>query len=103
LAIDLSLTYRGSGLVQSRNAALLLLALLVPANLTALALLVAGLVTAKSSELSGGELLLTGFVLWAADVIVFGLAFWELEAGGPAARLRAPGPDDTRLPVSAGR
>jgi hypothetical protein len=23
-------------------------------------------------------------------VIVFGLAFWELEAGGPAARLRAP-------------
>lgn len=90
LAIDLSLTYRGSGLVQSRNAALLLLALLVLANLAALALLVAGLVTAKSSELSGGELLLTGFALWAADVIVFGLAFWELEAGGPAARLRAP-------------
>jgi hypothetical protein len=90
LAIDLSLTYRGSGLVQSRNAALLLLALLVLGNLTALALLVAGLVTAKSSELSGGELLLTGFALWAADVIVFGLAFWELEAGGPAARLRAP-------------
>ena len=90
LAIDLSLTYRGSGLVRSRNAALLLLGLLVVGNLTALALLVAGLVTAKSSDLSGGELLLTGFALWAADVIVFGLAFWELEAGGPVARRRTP-------------
>ncbi len=90
LAIDLSLTYRGSGLVRSRRAALLLLGLLVLGNFTALALLVAGLVTASSSDLTGGELLLTGFALWAADVIVFGLAFWELEAGGPAARLRAP-------------
>ena len=90
LAIDLSMTYRWSGLVRSRNAALLLLGLLALGNFAALGLLVAGLVTAKSSELGGGELLLTGFALWTADVIVFGLAFWELEAGGPAARLRAP-------------
>lgn len=90
LAIDLSLTYRGRGLVRSRSAALALLALLVLGNFVALALLVAGLVTASTSELTGGELLLTGFSIWAVDVIVFGLWFWELEGGGPAARLLAP-------------
>ena len=90
LAIDLTLTYRGRGLARSRNADLLLLGLLVLGNLTALALLVDGLVKAKSSDLGGGELLLTGFAIWAADVIVFGLAFWELEAGGPVARRGAP-------------
>ena len=86
LAIDLSLAYRGRGLVPSRYAALLLLGLLVLGNLAALALLVAGLIKANSSDLSGGELLLTGFALWAADVIFFGLAFWELEVGAVARR-----------------
>jgi hypothetical protein len=52
-------------------------------------ILVAALVTADSAELSGGELLFTGFAIWSADVIVFGLWFWEVEAGGPAARLRS--------------
>ena len=89
LAIDLSLAYRGRGLVPSRYAALLLLGLLVLGNLAALALLVAGLIKANSSDLSGGELLLTGFALWAADVIFFGLAFWELEVGA-VARRRTP-------------
>ena len=91
LAIDLSLLkYRGRGLWSSRKVDLLLLGLLVLGNLTALALLVDGLVTAKSSDLSGGELLLTGFAIWAADVIVFGLAFWELDAEGPVARQDTP-------------
>jgi uncharacterized membrane protein len=90
LAVDLSLTYRGRGLVRSRSAALALLALLVLGNFVALALLGAGLVTASTSELTGGELLLTGFSIWAVDVIVFGLWFWELEGGGPAARRLAP-------------
>jgi hypothetical protein len=90
LTIDLSLAYRGRGLVRSRNAALLLLGVLMLGNFTALALLVGGLVTANTSELTGGELLLTGFAIWTADVIVFGLWFWEIEAGGPAARLQRP-------------
>jgi hypothetical protein len=89
LTIDLALSRRGSGLVRSRSAALLLLGLLVLGNFAALAILVAGLVTANTSDLTGGELLLTAFALWTTDVIVFGLLFWELEAGGPAARLRA--------------
>jgi hypothetical protein len=89
LTIDLVMTQRGVGLVRTRRAALLLLALLVLGNLTALAILVAGLVTETSSDLTGGELLLTGFAIWATDVIVFGLWFWEVDAGGPVARIRA--------------
>lgn len=90
LTIDLALAYRGRGLVRSRRAALVLLGVLLVGNFAALALLVASLVTANTSDLSGGELLLTGFAIWAADVIVFGLWFWEMEAGGPAARIQAP-------------
>ena len=71
------MTYRERVLVRSRGgAALLLLGLLVLGNFAALMILVAGLVTANSSDLSGGELLLTGFAIWSADVIVFGLWFW---------------------------
>jgi hypothetical protein len=90
LSIDLSLTLRGSGLVRSRKAALVLLGLLVVGNLGALAILVTSLVTMNTSDLGGGELLLTGFMIWSTDVIVFGLWFWELDAGGPVARLRRP-------------
>ena len=90
LTIDLALTYRGKGIVRSRRAALLLLGLLALGNFAAVAVLVAGLVTANSDDLSGGELLFTGFAIWSADVIVFGLWFWEVDAGGPVARLRAP-------------
>ena len=90
LTIDLALAYRGRGFVRSRSAALVLLGVLMVGNFAALGLLVASLVTANSSDLSGGELLLTGFAIWAADVIVFGIWFWEMEAGGPAARKRAP-------------
>jgi hypothetical protein len=90
LTVDLALTLRGRGLVQSRRAALVLLGVLVLGNLTAVAILVASLVTDNTSDLTGGELLLTGFAIWAVDVIVFGLWFWEVDAGGPAARIRAP-------------
>jgi hypothetical protein len=88
LAIDLSLTYRGKGLARSRRAALVLLGLLAVGNLGALVIVVVGLATATTTELSGGELLFTGFAIWTANVIVFGLWFWEVESGGPIARLR---------------
>jgi hypothetical protein len=90
LTVDLALTHRGRGLVRSRRAALVLLGVLVLGNLTAVAILVAGLVTESTSDLAGGELLLTAFAIWTADVIVFGLWFWEVEAGGPVARTRSP-------------
>ena len=90
LTIDLALAYRGRGFVRSRSAALVLLGVLMVGNFAALGLLVASLVTANTSDLDGGELLLTGFAIWAADVIVFGIWFWEMDAGGPVARLQAP-------------
>jgi hypothetical protein len=90
LTIDLLLTFRGRGLVRSRSAALFLLGLLVLGNFIALGILVAGLVTTNTQDLGGGELLLTAFMLWITDVVVFGLLFWELDAGGPIARLHAP-------------
>jgi uncharacterized membrane protein len=91
LTIDVSLTFGGGGLVRSRKAALVLLGLLVLGNFAALAILVAGLVTTNTEDLGGGELLLTGFAIWTTDVIAFALLFWELDAGGPAARIRATG------------
>ena len=90
LAIDVSLSFRGNGLVRSREAALFLLGLLVLGNFAALAILVAGLVTMSTQDLGGGELLLTGFAIWSTDVIVFALLFWELDAGGPVARIQVP-------------
>jgi hypothetical protein len=102
LTIDLALTFRGgTGIVRSRRAALLLLGLLVVGNFTALAILVAGLVSESTSDLTGGELLLTAFAIYTADVVVFGLLFWEVDAGGPSARsAAAPAPvrSDFRFP-----
>jgi hypothetical protein len=104
LAIDLVMTYRGSGLVRSRMAALLLLGLLVVGNFTALAILVIGLVTENTSNLTGGELLLTAFAIWSSDVIAFGLLlFWEIEAGGPVKRMLDPSRTRTGLSVSTRR
>lgn len=60
----------------------------VLANLSGLALLVASLVTEKSRALSGGQLLMSGAFVWLTNVIVFGLLYWSLDAGGPRARAR---------------
>ncbi len=90
LAVDLVTASRGGALVRSRAAALVLLAVLVLANAVALGILVAALITTSTSNLTGGELLLTAFAIWTADVIVFGLLFWEADAGGPVARMLAP-------------
>lgn len=60
----------------------------VLANLCGLALLIASLVTEKSSALSGGQLLMSGAFVWLTNVIVFGLLYWSLDAGGPRARAR---------------
>jgi hypothetical protein len=89
LAIDLMLTQRGSGLVRSRKSAVVLLGILVLANLAAVAILVTGLLTTSTEDLTGAELLFTAIAIWLANVIVFGLLFWEFDAGGPGARARA--------------
>ena len=104
LTVDLWMTYGGAGLVRSRNAALALLGLLVLGNIVALGILVDGLVTTRSADLGGGELLLTAFAIYTTNVVVFGLLFWELDAGGPALRLqqRERTPSDLLFPQDEG-
>jgi hypothetical protein len=62
------------------------LSFVVLGNLGGLLLLVAALLTEKSSDLSGGQLLTSGAVVWLTNVIVFGLWFWTLDGGGPLRR-----------------
>ena len=103
LIVDLVLGVRGVHFVRTRRAALVLLGVLVLANMAALGMLVASLVTTSTRELGGGELLLTAFVIWVADVIVFGLVLLgdRRRRAGPAGE--GAGPQDARLPVPTGR
>jgi hypothetical protein len=80
----------GSEVVRSRRIALASLAVLGVFNAAALSVLVAGLTTTSAQHLKGGELLLTAFAILVTNVIVFGILYWELDGGGPVARMRHP-------------
>jgi hypothetical protein len=71
-----------------RAADVTVISVVVLANLGGLGLLIASLVTEESSDLSGGQLLMSGAIVWLTNVIVFGLLYWSLDAGGPRARAR---------------
>jgi uncharacterized membrane protein len=55
------------------------------ANLYSAVLLVRGLVQG-TDHTAAGKLLLTGGAIWLINIVIFGLAYWELDRGGPAAR-----------------
>jgi uncharacterized membrane protein len=94
LAVDLWLGPRGLGLARTRTAGLVLLGVTVVGNVAGLVVLVAALVTAQGEDLGGGQLLFSAAAIWATNVFVFGLCFWELDGGGPAERARGrPLPD----------
>jgi uncharacterized membrane protein len=57
-------------------------------NLVGILVLVGALLTAEAADLSAAQLLTSGAVVWLTNVIVFGLCFWTLDAGGPARRAR---------------
>jgi hypothetical protein len=65
-----------------------LIGLVVVGNLGGLAVLIVGLLTEKSTDLSGAQLLSSGGVVWSTNVIVFGLWFWTLDCGGPIERAK---------------
>ena len=76
-------------MVDHRNAHLVLsvfLGFVVLGNVSGLTLLIAALLTEKTADLSGAQLLMSGGVLWLINVIVFGLAFWTFDSGGPSYR-----------------
>jgi hypothetical protein len=65
-----------------------LVLLIAAGNLTALGILVHQLVYAGVKD--GRSLLLAALQVWLTNIIVFGLAYWELDRGGPVARTQAP-------------
>ncbi|ONH28673.1 hypothetical protein [Pseudofrankia asymbiotica] len=77
----------------SRAVSLSLVALIALANLTALGMLIRDLVDENVHD--GRPLLLGALQIWLTNIIVFGLAFWELDRGGPVARTQT---DRSALP-----
>jgi hypothetical protein len=71
-----------------RAVALSLAGLIAMANAIALVLLLRQLVTTGNSR--AVELLIAAGQVWLTNVIVYGLAFWELDRGGPVARTHLP-------------
>ena len=67
------------------------IALLTLANLFAAARLVGDIITNNKLFASNATgLLATGAVIWATNVIAFGLWYWDLDRGGAAARAHQP-------------
>lgn len=60
-------------------------------NVGGVVILVASLIAHAASHITGAQLLASGGVVWLSNAIAFGLAFWELDCGGPVARAFATG------------
>jgi hypothetical protein len=77
-----------------------LILLIAMANVTSLVLLVDALVNGTTHQ--AGSLLLGAAQVWLTNIIVFALAFWEIDRGGPVTRTRLPRarlpPADFRFP-----
>ncbi len=76
------------GSARLRSVSLVLLAVASVANAVSAAMLVATIVTG-SPALGAQDVLLDGGTIWLTNILVFGLWYWELDRGGPAARARA--------------
>jgi hypothetical protein len=73
-----------------REIAVSLLGLVWLLNVVGVAVLVISLVSHQAVHITGRQLLLSGGVVWLANTIAFGLAYWELDSGGPVTRALAP-------------
>jgi uncharacterized membrane protein len=72
-----------------------LLAVVWVFNALGVVVLVASLMAHSATRITGAQLLASGGAVWLTNAIAFGLAFWELDCGGPVARALATG---TRKP-----
>ena len=82
VAIYLSPWDQPSSLMRALSAGLI--GVLVVANAVSIVLLVRGVFV--GSRLDALGLLGTGCVLWAVNIALFALAYWEIDGGGPEAR-----------------
>jgi len=71
----------------SRQVSLALIGLIAVTNLVALVVLLRELATVGNGQ--SVTLLLAAGQVWLTNVIVFGLAYWELDRGGPVTRTHA--------------
>ena len=88
LSVDLWLGASKLRLSSTRAVSIVLLALIVVGNLVGVVVLVGALVTTKGDDLGGVQLLVTVGAIWAVNVVVFGLCYWDLDDGGPFERAR---------------
>lgn len=73
-----------------RRLSISLVLLIAFTNLAALVQLIHSLVDGEAT--AGGQLLAAGGQVWLTNVLVFALAFWELDRGGPVTRFRVKRP-----------
>ncbi len=78
-----------------RRVAIALVLLIAATNAGSLVLLIRALVSGTAEE--GPGLLLAALQVWLTNVLVFALAFWELDRGGPVKRTRTARPG---LPIA---
>lgn len=78
-----------------RRLSLALVMVIAAANAIALGLLVGELVSGAASQ--GKALLLAAGQVWSTNIVIFALAFWELDRGGPVRRTEGR---DQDLPVA---
>jgi hypothetical protein len=69
-----------------RRVAMGMIGLVSAANIASLILLSHRLL--HGGKANGHQLILSGVVLWCTNVLLFGLWYWEIDRGGPAARVR---------------
>ena len=75
-----------------REIVIALLGLVWVFNALGVVVLVISLVAHSGVHITGRELLFSGGVVWFTDAVAFGLAYWELDCGGPVARALATTP-----------
>jgi uncharacterized membrane protein len=73
---------------QLRLISIMLIAVITLANAGSAGRLITALLQGRAHE-SATKLLLTGGAIWLTNVIVFGMWYWNLDRGGPAARAQA--------------
>jgi uncharacterized membrane protein len=73
---------------QLRLVSIMLIAVITLANAGSATRLINALLHGRAHE-SATNLLLTGGAIWLTNVIVFGMWYWNLDRGGPAARAQA--------------
>jgi len=72
----------------SRAFSIALVLVIAAANLYTLGRVIDALLASKINE--GKQILLAAFDVWMTNIIVFGLAYWELDRGGPVTRAHSP-------------